>query len=75
MEHGVLKLPSHLVLESGFKLISKEPTELLELQLRVDMVVGVVRNMQRHSNLNTGDQSLEMKQMLGGHTETIVATR
>ena len=75
VEHGVPKPPSHLVLENGFKLISKGHTELLALQRRVDMVVAVVRNMQRHSNLSTGDQSLEMKQILGGHTETIVAIR
>ena len=74
-EHGAQKTSLHPELGNGFKLISNIHTESLELLHKVDMVVARVESMQRHSNLSTGDQHLEMRQILGEPTETIADTR
>ena len=74
-EHGARKALLRPELGNGFKLISNIHTESLELLHKVDMVVAKVESMQRHSNLSTGDQHLEMRQILGEPTETIVDTR
>ena len=74
-EHGARKALLRPELGNGFKLISNIHTESLELLHKVDMVVARVESMQRHSNLSTGDQHLEMRQILGEPTETIVDTR
>ena len=74
-EHGAQKTSLLPALGNGFKLISNIHTESLELLHKVDMVVARVGSMQRHSNLSTGDQHLEMRQILGEPTETIADTR
>ena len=74
-EPGARKASLHPESGNGFKLISNIHTESLELLHKVDMVVARVESMQRHSNLSTGDQHLEMRQILGEPTETIADTR
>lgn len=74
-EHGAQKTSLHPELGNGFKLISNIHTESLELLRKVDMVVARVGSTQKHSNLSTGDQHLEMRPILGEPTKTIADTR
>ena len=74
-EPGAQKTSLRPELGNGFKLISNIHTESLELLHKVDMVVARVGSTQKHSNLSTGDQHLEMRPILGEPTETTADTR